>query len=311
MSAFAPLRRHLSVAALVLLTVLAACSNGGDGADDRNAASERGPGPPFRVSTVTENFVDPSRSAEGLADRPLVTTISYPRSGDGPFPLVVFAHGLMDHPRDFSGLATAWAEAGYVVAAPAFPLSNADAPGGPTPADFANQPGDVTFVIDEVDRLSRQEGHALEDRVDTDQVGVAGHGLGVTTVLGTTFNTCCLDERIDAAIAMAGILIDLDGTYDFTAIPMLMLYSAADQYIAPNTGPEIYEMALAPKLLVTVTNGTHWAPYRNDPDPADDTVTAATTDFWNVYLAGSTESLDNLLDHAAVDGVTVLEHQTE
>jgi hypothetical protein len=67
---------------------------------------------------------------------------------------------------------------------------------------------------------------------------------------------------------------------------------------------------MPPKLLVTVTNGTHWPPYRDDPDPADDTVTAATTDFWNVYLAGSTESLDNLLDDATVDGVTALEHET-
>ena len=308
MSAFAPLRRHLSVAALVLLTVPAACS---DGADGRDAPSERGPGRPFRVSTVAENFVDTSRSAGGLAERPLVTTISYPRSSDGPFPLIVFAHGFMDHPRDFSGLATAWAEAGYVVAAPAFPLSNTDAPGGPTPADFANQPGDVSFVIDEVARLSKQAGHALEARVDTDQVGVAGHGLGVTTVLGATFNSCCLDDRIDAVIAMAGVLIDLGGTYDFSAVPMLMLYGAADQFIAPTTGPEIYEKALAPKLLVTVTNGTHWPPYRDDPDPADDTVNAATTDFWNAYLAGSTESLDKLLDHAAVDGVSVLERETE
>ena len=308
MFVFTTVWKVVSVAVLVLLAV-PACG-GSNGEDDGKAAPIRDPRPPFRVSTVTEDLVDASRSAEGLENRPLATTISYPGAAEDRFPLIVLAHGFMDHPRDFSGLATAWAEAGYVVAAPAFPLSNTDAPGGPSPADFPNQPGDVSFVIDEVVRLSQQDGHPLEDRIDSDRVGVAGHGLGVTTVLGATFNSCCHDDRIDAVIAMSGILIDLPGSYDFSATPMLMLYGAADEFIPPTTGPEIYARARPPKLLVTITNGTHYPPYLDEPDPADDTVIAATTDFWNVYLSGSSRSTDDLLDHATVDGITVLEHET-
>lgn len=308
MSAFARPWRRPAAAGLVLVAVLAACTD--DGGNDGDAASERKQEPPFLVETVTEDFVDGSRSGEGLTERPLVTTISYPSNAEELLPLIVFAHGFMDHPRDFSELATAWAEAGYVVAAPAFPLSNTDAPGGPDAADYVNQPADVSFVIDEVARLSEQEGHALEARVDTERVGVAGHGLGVVTVLGATYNSCCRDDRIDAAVAMAGVLIDLEGSYEFSATPLLLLYGGTDQFIPPPTGPEIYEMAQPPKFLVTITNGTHWPPYRDEADPADEPVIAATSDFWNRYLADSEGALDKLLADAEVEGVTTLQHET-
>jgi predicted dienelactone hydrolase len=310
MSGCAHPRRCLPAAALVFVAVSAACTSGAGDGGDGNAPSRREPGPPFRVTTVTENFVDSSRSGDGLTERTLDTTISYPRNADGPFPLVVFGHGFMDHPRDFTELATEWAEAGYVVAAPAFPLSNTDAPGGPNAADYVNQPGDVSFVIDEVARLSEQEGHPLDARVDTGHVGVAGHGLGVATVLGAAYNSCCRDERIDAVIAMAGVLIDLEGAYEFSETPVLLLYGDADQFIPPSTGVEIYEKARPPKFLVAITNGTHWPPYRDEVDPADEAVVSTTTDFWNRYLAGRRGALDELLADAVVEGMTTLQHET-
>ena len=94
--------------------------------------------------------------------RPVVTYVRYPAVGaasgvdrpgalparaDGPFPLVVFGHGFAVTPAIYTPLLMAWARAGYVVAAPVFPLENAHAPGGPNEADIVNQPADVSFVI--------------------------------------------------------------------------------------------------------------------------------------------------------------------
>src|SRR5690242_17340592 len=97
---------------------------------------------PFRLKIF--RFVDLSRTIR-LSDgrrvpRPLVTVVRVPET-QGPQPLVVFAHGFALTPAVYEHLLDAWAHAGYVVAAPVFPLGNADAPGGPTESDLVNQPG--------------------------------------------------------------------------------------------------------------------------------------------------------------------------
>jgi hypothetical protein len=54
-----------------------------------------------------------------------------------------------------------WAGAGYVVAAPDFPLSNGRAPGGPSFTDFVAQPGDMSFVITPLEQESSRPGSPL------------------------------------------------------------------------------------------------------------------------------------------------------
>src|SRR5271165_1938563 len=115
------------------------------------------------VATTTMTFVDTSRSTppwDGMPARPsrtMVTTIWYPArpgsattSHQGPYPLIAFAHGLGGSPQEYSKLLTAWAAAGYVVAAPLFPLSSSETPGGADAGDIGNQPGDMSFVMGQV-----------------------------------------------------------------------------------------------------------------------------------------------------------------
>jgi predicted dienelactone hydrolase len=84
----------------------------------------------------------------------LVTEVWYPGSAtgalleDGPLPLVVWSHGYASSRTAQAALGEHLASHGYVVAAPDFPLSTFTAPGGPTVADVASQPGDVRAVID-------------------------------------------------------------------------------------------------------------------------------------------------------------------
>jgi hypothetical protein len=55
--------------------------------------------------------------------RLLPTTVYVPESGTSA-PLIVFGHGMWGHPRKFRRLFARWVEAGYLVAAPAFPHTN-------------------------------------------------------------------------------------------------------------------------------------------------------------------------------------------
>jgi predicted dienelactone hydrolase len=96
-------------------------------------------------------LVDDSRRAQfrnGVSTpRVLVTDVRYPARGRAPFPLVVFGHGFALRPAVYTRLLDTWARAGYVVAAPAFPVERPDAPGGPDQSDLANEPRDISFVI--------------------------------------------------------------------------------------------------------------------------------------------------------------------
>src|SRR5262249_61512946 len=145
------------------------------------------PALPARTWQVTPP--DTSRSTDATASTPaqpkrvLATTITYPVGVKHPVPLVVLAHGDNGHPNKFSRLIGAWAAAGYVVAAPAFPLTSNMAPGGGTPGDVRNQPTDVSFVIDEILKMGQpRSGGPLAGLIDGRHIGVAGLSLGGATV---------------------------------------------------------------------------------------------------------------------------------
>src|SRR5829696_7236606 len=110
---------------------------------------------------------------DGVRGRPLPTTVYAPDSATNA-PLIVFGHGIVGHPRKFTRLFARWAEACYVVAAPAFPHTNDENPPPYLRDDVANQPADISFILDEL--LARRLG-------DTERVGVAGYSLGAATVL--------------------------------------------------------------------------------------------------------------------------------
>ena len=106
---------------------------------------------PAPIGLRVLRLVDRSRVAvfrDGRSGpRTLVTYVRYPRSGRGPFPLIVFGHGFALLPGSYAKLLNAWTRAGFVVAAPVFPVENEHAPGGPDENDLSNQPGDMSFVI--------------------------------------------------------------------------------------------------------------------------------------------------------------------
>ena len=245
---------------------------------------------PTPVTHETITFVDSSRPTEdptadrSAPDRTLVTEVYVP-GGKGPFPLVLLAHGIAGNPGKLSQLLEKWAGAGYVVAAPAFPLTN-DLSGKPSVGgDYRNQPGDMSFVLDELLARSRRSTGSLAGRIDARHIGVAGFSLGGATVYGLAYNRCCRDRRIDAVLLMDAYRPDFDGSpYRRIRGPVMFVHLRNDPLVLYRSSTESYAKAVPPKLLMTLEQGVHPEPFENSPSPHDEAVMAATTAYWDLYL---------------------------
>ncbi|TMM14438.1 MAG: hypothetical protein E6G01_12660 [Actinobacteria bacterium] len=273
---------------------------------------------PFAVGTMMRTLVDTSRptAAQGGAparpSRTLVTTILYPAVGPaspspaaranappeaaaGPFPLIVFAHGSSAAPADFAALLGSWAAAGYVVAAPEFPLTGTHAPANSQFTDYVNQPRDVSFVIDQ---MLGAPPPSLAGLVDARRVGVAGHSIGGATTMALAFNSCCLDPRVKAVVVMAGVALPFSGGTYFGRVaspPALFLQGSADQRVVPATGISLYNQARPPKALVSIVGGTHSGPYQGDQlTPQVDLVARVSVGFLDRYLGGMRDGITRL-----------------
>ena len=270
----------------------------------------------YAVGVVTDTFVDTHRTTPAwsgspqLPTRALVTTVLYPAIGpaggapmqgatpektSGPYPLIVFAHGLGGTPQGYVNVLAAWASAGFVVAAPLFPLSNGNVPGGPDAGDVVNQPKDMAYVINAVLVDSRLPDGTLSGLVNPDEIGAAGHSNGAVTTLGLVANTCCYDAAVKAAVVMAGTTEGFpSGHYELTkAPPLLLVHGTADQLIPYRSAPLIYNLARGPKGLLTLADGSHDAAGGQDPQSAS-TVIRTTTDFFEAYLTGSRQARSRL-----------------
>lgn len=230
--------------------------------------------------------------------RPLETVIWYPAIGRpsgsyvadarpakvaGPFPLIVFGHGYDSSPAVYARLLQAWARAGYVVAAPVFPLSNADAPGGPDEADIVNQPADMSFVISRIVAESDAGQGLLSGLVDGDEVAVSGQSDGAATALATAYDSRYLDRRVNAAVILSGAEV-MHGAYFRAADPpLLATQGTADRINLPKYTYEFFHAARSPKFLLRLLGARHIGPY-TDEQPQLGIVERVSVAFLDRYL---------------------------
>ncbi|MEU2349081.1 hypothetical protein [Modestobacter sp. NPDC049651] len=304
-----PLDRHLAARLLTLACclVLAAAVLAGCGSEQPSAPA------PQPVATRTLALHDASRdTAAGdhdraaRAGRDLPTSLWYPEHGRGPFPVVVFSHGLAARPAGFADLLSGWAAAGFVVAAPQFPLTSQGSSDDDL-TDVLNQPADVAFVLTQVLALDRAPGDPLEGRIDERHIAAAGHSAGAATTLGLLFS-CCQDPRITAAVVLAGTTLGNPVAFAGRPVPVLFVHGSGDTLAPIDAARDICAAAPGPTAFVTLTDGEHARPFYDPRDPQERIVRSVTADFLRWTLRSEASVVSRLRADAHHPGLAELTH---
>ncbi|MEW6269462.1 MAG: alpha/beta fold hydrolase [Thermodesulfobacteriota bacterium] len=315
-----PHRRPLARLALALLAGSAwSCGDGGTTTD--------APLAPEAIASEERVLVDPSRatapngSFPGAPERRIATRLWYapdaprmrPCDGDG-CALVVLAHGFGGSTMRFDAFARYLAGRGWVVAAPAFPLTNEDAPGGHQTAigDVVSQPADVSFVIERLLAASADPADALHGRIDGERIGVVGHSLGGATVAALTRLPCCTDPRVDAVVGVAGLGSVVGALFgeevSAAGPPTLCLTGDRDTVVPSALVREFYDGIEPPRVYLELRGANHVDLIENygEPSPNLAPTERASEAFLAAYLAGDASDLAATLDELAAEGQTVV-----
>jgi predicted dienelactone hydrolase len=257
----------------------------------------------YAVRTKTYTFIDRSRTVAAShtgtgkpGPRVLRTFVWYPvetkKAGASnaqtfskamPFPLILFAPGFDASPIDYQRLLESWARSGYVVASPAFPLTNPRAIGGLDESDISNQPADLSFILTQLLRSSRSPG-PLQSLIDPHRIAVAGQSDGAEVALAAAYGKCCFDPRFDAAIVMAGQILPFQGNlFAGRSAPLLVIQGSADTVNAPAYSRQIYRAASAPKYLLWLRGADHVQPFMTG-DHYESVTSVVSLEFLNRYI---------------------------
>lgn len=217
-------------------------------------------GPPFPVATLSVPLVDRTRPTitRGRTlstTRSLTTTVWFP-DRPGRFPLVMFAHGFGVSPAPYTSLLESWAAHGYVVAAPAFPLTDGDV-AGPNldEGDIDHQPADVRFVTDQLVAAASP----VSRRIDPSRVAVAGHSDGAETALAASTAPAPPGEpAYRAVIVLSGQPVPGAAGHN---PPALVVQGDADTINPPDYGYSAWDQAASPKYLLVLHGAGHLPPF--------------------------------------------------
>ena len=218
-------------------------------------------------------------------------------------PVIVFSHGFASVRTDLRYLAEHLASHGYVVAALEHPGSNGAntdlALQGKTrvvqPQEFLNRAQDISFVLDELEKLNQTPNHPLQGKLATTNTMVLGYSFGGGTALALAGaelqlerlkqrckknlailsvgeaiqciaqelpeNTYQLrDTRIKRAIALNPTTSLMFGETGLTKvqIPTLVLAGSADKTTPALTEQIVgFDKIPSPKWLIGIVGGTH------------------------------------------------------
>ncbi len=247
------------------------------------------------VNAIHVTFVDDSRG------RTIPVTRYYPTAVGG-YPLVVFAHGYASSAATYATLEQEVAAAGFVVAAPDFPLSSTAITSEPI-RDPVAQAADVSFVIDSLlDSATRPT--ELANEIAATSVGVIGHSDGGITVAGIAYNSDYADSRIGAAVILSGAEVSFPGDWFTTASrPLLAIHGDADEVNPFGASQAIFDGATGPKWLVKVLGGSHLGPFTTDPSEASVSVLVA--DFLHAQLQGDADAASRIDADADTGSLTL------
>ncbi len=250
----------------------------------------------IEVELVDENrpTIETANVTDGSNDRRIKTVIYYPTDHPGPFPLVIYNHGLnwlaelsADHLAEV-------AQFGYVVAG-IDPPETSGGIGFEGVRHHTFHARDISFTIDQI----IEETVGLPPGIiDGERIAVTGSSLGGAAVFALAFNSCCRDERISAVISYSGAVLDQpDGTFTWTGPPILMVYTDTDFLVPLAVATGVMEDLTTPGFLMTLHGGDqpmHGA--LGQDDIGHDEVIAAVREFLATYLDDSELEAKYLVD---------------
>ena len=262
---------------------LTACSS-----EDTPAAQSTSPTPSTTPRTENAAFeVGTHDISLSRGSRSLETRLWYPQTG-GPYPLILFSHGLTAHPNDWKNTLSRWAQAGFVVAAPAYPFTNTNSPAY-NDADVPNQPADAQYVITQV--LQQESA-----RINPAKIGASGHSAGGITTLGLFSKV--RDNRLAAGIVMAGRQDFGFKPYAGPEATLLFVQGEQDRTVLPAQARAAYDAAPWKKAYMSFPDSDHLV-----DGPAGEVVTETSIDFWRWTLNGDTAAMARLRNDAIKDGL--------
>lgn len=299
-------------------------------ADDSLAEKFKSAGP-HEVETVLEDWKDATR------DRIVPVKIYLPKA-KGPFPVIIFSHGLGGSRTGYEYLGKHWASHGYVsvhlqhigsdtavwmnVPQPMEAMKKAAA----DPKNSINRPLDVKFAIDQLTRKNSDDS-PVKGKLDLNRLGMSGHSFGGYTTLavaGQTFvgpagrGITVGDVRVIAAIPMSAPVPknkdkdNLDKSFATVNIPCLnMTGTLDDSPIGDTKATErrlIFDHTPGPdQYFINFQDGDHMifsgragkqSPAAKKDPQFQDLIKMTTTAFWDSYLRGNAPAKTWLRDGA-------------
>lgn len=267
--------------------------------------------PPFKQEPGPAKFTVLDRVwHDGARDRDVPVRVYLPE-GKGNCPVTVFSHGLGGSREGYVFLGESWASHGYVSVHLQHPGSDdglwkgADEGerrramiSGASAENARLRVGDMTFALDQLERLNRDEG-ALSGRLDLDRIGAAGHSFGALTVelaTGAGRRLIPTDPRIKAVIPMSSPVPPLVKGYGGIQIPALHMTGTED--VSMHTTAEarlipFQQATFSPTYLVNFKGGTHSifggrdVTGRAAKDKYSKYILQATNAFWDAHLKGA------------------------
>lgn len=267
---------------------------------------------------------------DSARERVVPVKIFSPRGQGGPFPVIIFSHGLGSSRDVYGYLGRHWTSHGYVSVHVQHAGSDAAVWEGSAvsqrmdllrraaslPENFKNRPRDISFAIDELTRLNENDSR-WKNVFDLNRIGVAGHSFGAFTALasvGEVFFTprgeqlSFCDSRIKAAIAMSPPVFpseqNRDAAYAEIFVPCLHMTGTEDD--SPVGETEVADRRIpferipaAPQYLVTFSGGDHFMFSGRWPGQSggendkmfQELILSSSTAFWNSVLKNDASSL--------------------
>ncbi len=193
--------------------------------------------------------------------------VDAPVASGGPFPVVVFSHGLASSPVQSTFLTTHLASHGFVVAAPTHPGSAYDDCVGCHTEEqqrdlirdgAINRPDDLSFTLTMLARFNTDVGSAFRGALDAEHAAAIGHSWGGYSAV----MAAVIDPRFRAAVAMAPVVNDtVESTAQRLRAPVLVMGGRLDD-ITPFPAQEKLFFRLpsgTPRYLLTFPLGGHTA----------------------------------------------------